>query len=627
MLGPAQNLDGTLKDAGDIEWAHSRSPSPNLPHIRKMATPKGKSTGPKKRSHKKSVKATITHPTKSITSAVTNLKKTQRHNLTLHDKITILDFMTDETKAGRKISQAKVVEHFRTQFPSLTQSSISRIKTEAEELRRRAEDPAQLFYKRPRIVQFPQVEESLSMWVVQCEAKGVKLTGDVIKEKARRFAELYDIPADRFLGLSNGWLDAFKARHLLKEYRFHGEAGSVASTSVAVARERLQKITSRYSKRDTYNMDETGLFYRMPPDRSLATKQMSGVKGDKTRISIALTTNADGSDRRAPLFIGHARRPRCFDKKDGSALGFVYYWNKKAWMTGAIFQRCVTYQINVLTGSDWIVCSFLNDFDADMRRQGRKVLLLLDNAPSHIFNKDSVTNTEVVFLEPLMTSHIQPMDAGVIKAFKAHYRCLYIHCSIDRDEAGFVDIYHIDQLEGQRLTLEAWDQVTGSTIANCWRHAGILPTDDIPIDPALTNTAVDSSIAQLDAALNELAAAAILPRNVISSAKLVAMKEEVVTEEEWTDEDIVEQVRFDEIEAAGGVIEELQEPLPQVEEPQMSLTEACRALTRLDYLFRHRDGNDFIQARKLFTVLRMDLRAERAAALKQQGIESYFTRN
>src|SRR5438034_5479795 len=105
---------------------------------------------------------------------------------------------------------------------------------------------------------------------------------------------------------------------MLKQYCFHGEAGSVAEVSVMAAREKLQLILTRFEEKDLYNMDESGLFYRMPPDRSLASKQMSGVKGDKTRISIAFTANADGSDRRAPLFIGHARRPRCFNKNDGT---------------------------------------------------------------------------------------------------------------------------------------------------------------------------------------------------------------------------------------------------------------------------------------------------------------------
>ena len=93
-----------------------------------------------------------------------------------------------------------------------------------------------------------------------------------------------------------------------------------------------------YDRCNIYNMDETGLFYRMPPDKGLSSKQLSGIKGDKTRITLAFCVNADGSDIREPMFIGHARRPRSFNKQDGYELGFEYYWNKKAWMTGILFQ-------------------------------------------------------------------------------------------------------------------------------------------------------------------------------------------------------------------------------------------------------------------------------------------------
>jgi DDE superfamily endonuclease./Tc5 transposase DNA-binding domain. len=180
------------------------------------------------------------------------------------------------------------------------------------------------------------------MWVVQQEAQGVKMTGEVIKEKGRQFAELYDILAEKFLTLSNGWLDGFKARHLLKEYWFHGEAGSILAQSVAAACKKLQIITAHYPKKDIYNMDEMGLCYYMHPDCSLVTKQMAGVKGDKTRVTIAFTTNADGSDIWQPLFtIGYARKPHCFNKRNDTDFGFDYHWNKKAWMTGLIFQKCI----------------------------------------------------------------------------------------------------------------------------------------------------------------------------------------------------------------------------------------------------------------------------------------------
>ncbi|EJT99878.1 CENP-B protein, partial [Dacryopinax primogenitus] len=100
----------------------------------------------------------------------------------------------------------------------------------------------------------------------------------------------------------------------------------------------LRKITNQYALQDIFNGDETGLFYQMPPNHTLATMACSGRKGDKTHMSYMLTTNADGSERLKPLVISHSKQPHCFQHKTPQSLGFDYHFNKKAWMTGVIFQ-------------------------------------------------------------------------------------------------------------------------------------------------------------------------------------------------------------------------------------------------------------------------------------------------
>lgn len=273
---------------------------------------------------------------KSLSAADPKAKETRkRHNLTLQDKINILDYMSENSH----LSQGAVAAHFQKNgFPHLKQPVISHMLSEEPELRKRAQDPANLGFKRPRLVEHPEVEEALGRWLLQAQAKGIKITGDVLRAKAKRFAEISGIDSEDFLSLSNGWLDKFKARHQLKHYRFHGEAGSVAEADIKVERARIQAITKQYAKKDVFNMDETGLNDRMPPDRGLATRQLSGKKADKHRITYALAANADGTEKLPPLVIGHAKRPRCFKKKDGRDLGYDYWWNKKAWMTASIFQ-------------------------------------------------------------------------------------------------------------------------------------------------------------------------------------------------------------------------------------------------------------------------------------------------
>jgi hypothetical protein len=74
-------------------------------------------------------------------------------------------------------------------------------------------------------------------------------------------AELY--PGHGAFEFSNGWLEAFKNRRDIKSYRRFGEFGSA---NMAVIEESLPQICltlDQYEWRNIYNMDETGLFYRM----------------------------------------------------------------------------------------------------------------------------------------------------------------------------------------------------------------------------------------------------------------------------------------------------------------------------------------------------------------------------
>ena len=55
-----------------------------------------------------------------------------------------------------------------------------------------------------------------------------------------------------------------------------------------------------------------------------------------------------------------------------------------------------------------------------MKLEKRQVLLLKDNASSYIIPAN-LTNVRCEFLPSTTTSHLQPMEAGIISAFKSHY--------------------------------------------------------------------------------------------------------------------------------------------------------------------------------------------------------------
>ena len=122
---------------------------------------------------------------------------------------------------------------------------------------------------------------------------------------------------------------------------------------------------------------------------------------------------------------------------------------------------------------------WLHEWDRDLQIKNCKILLFQDNFSSHIV-PDDLQSIEVKNFEPNLTAHVQPMDQGIIRCFKAHYRAKYIHHAIDCYEAGITPskIYEINQLEAMRLANAAWHEVDTTTIRNCWRKAGILPGPD-----------------------------------------------------------------------------------------------------------------------------------------------------
>ena len=156
-------------------------------------------------------------------------------------------------------------------------------------------------------------------------------------------------------------------------------------------------------------------------------------------------------------------------------------------------------------------------------------------------------------LEPNLTSHVQPLDQGIIKCFKAHYHTRYIQQAIDHYDTGItpLEIYNINQLEAMRLADIAWHEVNASTIQHCWWKAGILPeplstqlTPSIPISSILNqqDPVIDAE-KEVKAALETLVATGVLQsNNWMSIEALLNPQEELLTVKETTDEEIFQAV-------------------------------------------------------------------------------------
>ncbi|PKB91980.1 hypothetical protein RhiirA5_387930, partial [Rhizophagus irregularis] len=108
--------------------------------------------------------------------------------------------------------------------------------------------------KRQNKLNFPEIEEALTLWVLKALENGVDISDQVLHEKAIAFASLYKV--ENFKG-SNGWIGGFKKRHNLSCYLKQGEAASAPLDKLDEFRKNLQDLIRNYSLEDVFNCDET----------------------------------------------------------------------------------------------------------------------------------------------------------------------------------------------------------------------------------------------------------------------------------------------------------------------------------------------------------------------------------
>src|SRR5271169_5762918 len=90
-------------------------------------------------------------------------------------------------------------------------------------------------------------------------------------------------------------------------------------------------------------MDETGLFYRMQSNYSLATRQLEGSRRNKERLTIVICTNGSGSHKLPLWIIGKSKNPCCLKNINRNNIGCEYQANQKAWMTRTLFNEWLSW--------------------------------------------------------------------------------------------------------------------------------------------------------------------------------------------------------------------------------------------------------------------------------------------
>lgn len=119
-------------------------------------------------------------------------------------------------------------------------------------------------------------------------------------------------------------------------------------------------------------------------------------------------------------------------------------------------------------------------WDHELRAKGGNIVLILENFSGHSVSKKLLTDIKLEFFKPNLTAHVEPLDAGIIHAFKCHYCKRFLDCAFQRlgDNVTANNVYHIDILTAARLAKLAWHSCMPKTIKNCWSYSGIIDLKD-----------------------------------------------------------------------------------------------------------------------------------------------------
>uniref|UniRef100_A0A3P9I0D2 DDE-1 domain-containing protein n=1 Tax=Oryzias latipes TaxID=8090 RepID=A0A3P9I0D2_ORYLA len=221
---------------------------------------------------------------------------------------------------------------------------------------------------------------------------------------------------------SKGWFENFKKRFGLRNVSLHGEMAS------ANAAEAEAFVCNKFKEE----------------------VKAPGFKAQKDRLTLIMCGYAAGFMIK-PGLIYRSKNPRTLKNKNKDDLPVYWMYNAKAWMTKAL-------------NLDWFKNCFIPQVKCYLRGKGLdfKVLLLVDNAGGHADDL-AYDRVQIKFLPPNTTSLIQPMDQGIIRAFKALYTRNTLQHLVDDYWRGYTIASCLQNIQ------RAIKEMKTETLNACWK--------------------------------------------------------------------------------------------------------------------------------------------------------------
>jgi DDE superfamily endonuclease len=273
---------------------------------------------------------------------------------------------------------------------------------------------------------------------------------------------------------------------------------------------------------------------------------------------------------------------------------------------------------------------------------GRKVVLLINGFSAHhtgmkLLREEDLLleNVQIRFLPENSTSLCQPLDQGIIRAWKAYYKQRWLRFAVDQFEQDQDPAKNLTILQAIRWIISAWqNDITVPTIANCWLQSRVLAPK---IGPQTREEAEKAGWRE-DLKAEEMRYNATMRLIDTSIRALAELKriEEAMAVAQFINPD-TERVQDDDEEDLDCVLDQVAESYSQestladpeeVEQviPPIKIADALASLATLR-LYEEQQEDGSREAVQALNKLEREIRGRQTANLTQRTLDSFFIAN
>ncbi|XP_015785863.1 tigger transposable element-derived protein 6-like [Tetranychus urticae] len=304
-------------------------------------------------------------------------------------------------------------------------------------------------------------DEKILEFISKSLSQGIPVNNCLIRQYASNLAD----ETRKDFKCSNGWWEKFQKRYDIKYGKLSGESNAVDMEIVKNYRIDVIPKLIATDKQLIFNCDETSFFYKCYPSNSYykGSIKKHGLRFLKDRITILLSVNLLGN-KLEPFFIGKSANPRCFSEQNGNNLlsKIEYASNSNAWMTKELFHR------------------WLTKWHKNLEVERKQIILVMDNFSAHKLDQDDFPLIKFHFLPPNTTSHLQPLDGGIINCLKKRYLTRLFNWILSKITSNEDITTFMKDLKLNKAIIwliEAWQSIPETMIRNCWTHCGYMNFD------------------------------------------------------------------------------------------------------------------------------------------------------